>query len=77
LPRLSFYAPDHDQTFADIDVKVFYDAFILEESQEGYWHVLVIVSGQIVRIKRFPTLKALKDEQAHNERLMYQGKSLI
>jgi hypothetical protein len=45
LPRLSFYAPDNDSNYSKIDMSVFYDAWILEESNDGGWHVLVLISG--------------------------------
>jgi len=57
-----------------IDTSVFYGAWILEESTDGYWHVLILVKDQIVRIKRFTNQECLMEEQKANERLRKQGK---
>jgi hypothetical protein len=77
LPRLKFYAPENDHQFTQIKTDLFYDAYILEEADNGYWHVLVIVDHKIIRVKRFPSAQFLRQEQSQNDRLKRQGNSLI
>ena len=80
IPKLSYCLPELPEQPLKLDMNFFIDAWILEEGTHMYdWSVLVTTSDQLIKINKYTSVQAKRQDIEENERLrgIFVGESLI